>query len=197
MTPTGIVDRAERTYVGFFVVLDRLTENWFLGSLARFIFLAVLFPFFWTSAMTKLGPGLGLTAGAYYQIAPSAMLAAGGQPSKLGFEVDLLVFLGTWAEVLLPVLIVLGLFTRLSSIAMILFVSVMTYVDVAELGMKPELEGALFDAQPDGMWDRRVLWGFLLVVLVVKGPGILSLDGLLGWLLYRRRERSFALPEEI
>jgi putative oxidoreductase len=55
-----------------------------LPLLARLVFAAVLLLFFWRSAMTKLGGGLaGLfqpSDGAYVQIFPRAMEAAGYQP---------------------------------------------------------------------------------------------------------------------
>ena len=87
----------------------------------------------------------------------------------------------------LPLLVVLGLFTRLASLGMIGFILVMTLVDLAFHGLKPEIVGTLFDNRADGLWDRRLLWIFLLAVLVLKGPGPVSLDRLLGRLRQRRQ----------
>lgn len=163
-------------------------DAWLLGSLARLLFLAVLAVFFWQSALTKLGTGLfDPSRGAYFQVVPWAMEAAAYNPANLGFGAHLLVLLATWAEFLLPLLVVLGLFTRLASLGMIGFILVMTLVDLAFHGLKPEIVGTLFDNRADGLWDRRLLWIFLLAVLVLKGPGPVSLDRLLGRLRQRRQ----------
>jgi len=59
-----------------------------LPLLARFIFAAVLFMYFWASGMTKLGDGiLGLfnpSLGAYAQIFPKAMEAVSYDVTQLG-----------------------------------------------------------------------------------------------------------------
>jgi putative oxidoreductase len=73
------------------------------------------------------------------------------------------------------------LLTRLASLGMICFVAVMTYVDITGHGAEPETIGAPFDRLADAaIWDQRLLWCFLLLVLVVKGGGYLSLDRLFG-----------------
>ncbi len=183
----------KRLYERVFAFVDRVTEGWLLPTLARFTFLAVLFVFFWKSAMTKVGDGIfGLfspATGAYFQIVPKAVEAAGYQPAKVGLTADLVVLFGMWAEILLPILIVVGLFTRLAALGMIGFVTVMTYVDLTAHGLKPEVVGGLFDASAGGLWDQRLLWVLVLLVPLLKGPGPLSLDRLLGWLLARRSGR--------
>ena len=46
--------------------------------------------------------------------------------------------------------------------------------------MGAESVGAYFDAFPDALiLDQRLLWGFLLVYLVVRGAGAVSVDRLL------------------
>lgn len=186
-----------RLYQRVFVFLDRI--GWLLPTLARFIFLAVLFLYFWNSAMTKLGDGfwgfLEISDGAYFQIVPGAMEAAGYQIPNVGFEIHLIVFLGTWAEIVLPVLLVLGLFTRLASLGMFFFIAVLHYVDVTMSSLKPEVIGSLFDGSPHGYWDEHILWALLVLVPLLKGPGPISLDFILGRLLQKRAERS--VPVEI
>ncbi|GAB5470853.1 MAG: hypothetical protein Kilf2KO_38830 [Rhodospirillales bacterium] len=187
----SILNRLRAAHMAVFGVLDRATEGWLLGSLARLLFLLVLFVFFWKSAMTKLGDGffgfLSLSNGAYFQIVPKAVEAASYNPANVGFGADLIVFFGTWAEIVLPILIVVGLFSRLASLGMIGFIAIMTYVDLTAHGLKPEVVGSLLDANAGAIWDERTLWVFLLLVIVLKGPGPLSLDRLCGWLLRRRR----------
>jgi putative oxidoreductase len=160
--------------------------DWLLPSLARLIFAGVLLAYFWASGMTKLGPGLlGLiqpSLGAYAQIFPRAMEAAGYDISQLGLMHKLIVVVGTWAEFILPLMILLGLMTRLAALGMIGFILVMTATDLIGHGAwaQPETLGAWFDRAPDSLiMDQRALWLMLLMVLVIKGAGPLSLDRLL------------------
>lgn len=77
--------------------------------------------------------------------------------------------LGTTAELGLPVLIAVGLGTRLAAPALFVFnvVAATSYPDLSAAGLKD-----------------HVLWGALLCVLFVYGPGRIALDA---WL-----ERAFA-----
>lgn len=173
-------------YQGVFGWLERVTEGWFLGLSARFLFAGVLFMYFWNSALTKFGDGaLGFlfpSTGAYAQILPHITEAAGYDISQISFfPYGLIVLLGTWGEVVIPVLIVVGLFTRAASIGFIGFVIVMSIVDVVGHGVDMPTIGALFDRHPSALiFDQRALWIFLATVLVIRGPGVFSLDWVLG-----------------
>jgi putative oxidoreductase len=159
-------------------------ERWInpaLAPLARLVFAGVLAGYFWASALTKMGGGpLGFllpTAGAYVQIFPKAMEAAGYDPARLGSVAWGVVVAGTLAEILLPLLIVTGLFTRLAAFGMICFIAVQTTTDIRGHGASA---GAWFDAASDALIaDQRALWIFLLLVLVARGGGALALDRLL------------------
>ncbi len=72
--------------------------------------------------------------------------------------------LGTVTELVFPVLLALGLAGRLSAGVLFLFniVAVISYPDLNEIGLK----------------DHQV-WGLLLLILLTRGPGRLSLDHLL------------------
>lgn len=164
--------------------LDRLTP--LLPLLARMIFAAVLLGYFWASAATKLGDGpLGLvqpSTGAYAQIFPRAFESVGYDTSQLSLFHTAVVLAGTWAELLLPALIVLGLLTRLAALGMIGFLAVQTLTDLYGHGgiAHAATLGAWFDRAPDGLiLDQRLLWTYLLIVLVIRGAGALSLDALL------------------
>lgn len=169
----------------FFRGLETVLDGWFLGLVVRFAFAGVLLVYFWNAAMTKLGDGpfgfLNLSAGAYVQIVPPIMEAAGYDPAAVAFlPWGLIVHLGTYAEIVLPILVVIGLFTRLAALGMIGFVAVQTYVDIAFHGADETTIGALFDRFPDAaIMDQRTLWLVPLVYLVVKGAGAVSLDHLL------------------
>ena len=73
--------------------------------------------------------------------------------------------LGTAAELALPALLALGIGTRAAALALFAVnaVAVISYPDLSDAGFKD-----------------HVLWGVLLLVVAVYGPGRLSVDRLLG-----------------
>lgn len=73
-------------------------------------------------------------------------------------------YLGTAAELSLPVLLALGLAGRFPALGLFLFniVAVISYPDLSDTGLQ-----------------FHILWGLLLAVTVTRGPGCLSLDHLL------------------
>lgn len=77
---------------------------------------------------------------------------------------ELAAYLGTAAELTLPVFIALGLGGRLAAIALFVFniVAVIAYPDLSPAGLK----------------DHQ-LWGLILLVVALHGPGKLSLDHLI------------------
>ncbi|MTI16528.1 DoxX family protein [Rhodobacteraceae bacterium RKSG542] len=180
----GIVRFFAGLYNGFFYGIERLAGDWFLGAVARFVFASTLLLYFWNSAMTKIGPGLfGFlepTTGAYAQILPQITEAAGYDTTAIAFfPYGLIVIAGTLAEIILPALVVLGLFTRAASLGMIGFLIVMSYVDIVGHGADATAIGGLFDGNPSGLiLDQRMYWGFVLLYLVVRGAGALSLDAI-------------------
>lgn len=165
-----------------FQQLERLAPA-VLPTLARFVFAAVLLGYYWNSAMTKLGDGvfgfLNLSSGAYVQMFPKAMEAAGYNPAALGLGYKLIALAGTWAEFLLPLLIVIGLFTRLAAVGMIGFVTVQSLTDIHGHGADAETVGAWFDRVADAhILDQRAFWVFVLLYLVFRGAGPVSVDRL-------------------
>lgn len=165
-------------YAAIATRLDR--ADWLLPTLARLLFAAILMVYFLNSGMTKLGDGImGIfspSVGAYAQIFPKALEAASYDTSALSLYHTLVVLGGTWAEFILPALIVLGILTRLAALGMIGFVIVQSLTDVYGHGQDSVI-GAWFDRFPDAIIaDQRALWIFLLLVLVIKGAGPLSFD---------------------
>lgn len=153
--------------------LDRL--DWLVPTLARLTFLMVLFFYFWNSALLKIdGSIFSPSAGAFGQIFPKAAEAVVWDVSQMTLFQRLVILAGTVAEFVLPVLIVVGLLTRLAAIGMIGFVAVQTIVDVIGHGVAL---GSLFDSG-QALIDQRMLWVFLFVILLLKGAGPLSLDAL-------------------
>jgi putative oxidoreductase len=168
-----------------FGFLERQGDTWLLGLIARFAFAAVLWFYFLNSAKTKVGDGFlgffSISPGAYYQIALPAVEAAGGDVDAVAFfPWGLIVAMGTYAEFILPLLVVIGLFSRLAALGMIGFIAVQTFVDITVHQIGAESIGALFDRLPDSVIaDQRLLWIVPLTVIILKGPGLLSVDALL------------------
>ncbi len=167
---------------GLFRQVEKLSP-FLLPTLARLVFAAVLLMYYWNSAMTKIGSGIlgfvSLDFGAYAQMFPKQFEAVGYDPSALGFSYKLIAILGTWAEFILPLLIVIGLFTRLASIGMIGFITVQSVVDITGHSADAATIGTWFDRIPDAhILDQRAFWMFILLYLVLRGGGPLAVDRL-------------------
>lgn len=165
--------------------LSRVGDD-LLPVLARFVFAAVLLVYYINSGMTKLGSGvfgfLSPSSGAYVQIFPKAMEAAGYDTSQLSVFHTLVVLGGTWAEFILPVLILFGLLTRFAAVGMIGFIVLQSLTDLYGHGgiAHDGTLGAWFDRMSDALiLDQRAFWVLCLLVLVFKGAGWLSLDRLM------------------
>ena len=74
---------------------------------------------------------------------------------------QLAAYMGTAAELVLPIFLVLGLGGRLSAAALFVFniIAVVSYPDLGEVGLK----------------DHQY-WGLLLLVALLHGPGKISVD---------------------
>ena len=132
----------------------------------------------------KVGDGiLGIvkpSLGAYAQIFPRQMEAVGFDVSQLGTFHWAVVTAGTLAEFLLPLLILIGLFTRLAALGMIGFTVVQSLTDIFGHGADEATIGGWFDRASDALiFDQRAFWVLLLLILVIRGAGPLSVDRLL------------------
>jgi putative oxidoreductase len=180
-----MITRLTALHGRLFGLAEARLDGWFLGLLARFVFSAVLLVYYLNSAATKVGDGVAgffsIGDNAYFQILPSVVEAYGYDASQVPFfPWDFIVIAGTYAEFILPILIVLGLFTRLAALGMIGFIVVQSYVDIAFHGADAATIGAWFDHLSNAaILDQRALWVFLLITLVVKGAGAVSLDAVL------------------
>ena len=160
--------------------LDRIGHE-ALPIIARLVFGFTLLIFFWRSGLTKLGEGFaGLfipSAGGYAQILPRKFEAVGYDQSALGVFDWLVVIAGTYGEFILPLLIIIGLATRLAALGMIGFILVMSIVDVAGHGL---VAGSLLDANPGSIVpDQRLYWMVPMLILIFRGAGSFSLDRVL------------------
>lgn len=169
-------------FASFGTSLNR-TGDQALPLLARLVFAGVLLQYYWASGLTKLGDGffgfLLPSSGAYVQIFPKAMEATGYDVSQLSVFHWAVVVAGTWAEFILPLLIVVGLLTRLAALGMIGFIIVQSLTDLfGHGGIAHEgTLGAWFDRMPDALiLDQRAFWVLCLLILVFKGAGAIGLD---------------------
>ena len=76
---------------------------------------------------------------------------------------------GTFGELFFPVLLIFGFAGRLSALGLF-FVNAMAVVSYAHVLLSEGFEAAI---------GQHVLWGFMLLVLAVYGPGQISVDHLL------------------
>jgi putative oxidoreductase len=95
---------------------------------------------------------------------------------------DVAAFLGTWIELITPWFLGLGLLTR--PVAAFLFVyNVICVISYPDLWPHGFWHGFIGDAFAD-----HKVWGMMLLVVISRGAGAVSVDALLGRL--RRRNRS-------
>jgi len=154
--------------------------NWLIPTLARFVFAAVLLVYFVKSGLSKLDGLFTPSFGSYYQIFPKAIEAAGGDISQMNAFHWLVIEAGSFAEIILPILIVVGLVTRLASLGMIGFIFVQSLTDIYGHMADDKTIGAWFDGLSGALiLDQRAFWIFVLIVLVIKGAGPLSVDRML------------------
>lgn len=186
-----LINALRQLYNGFFGALEAITEGWFIGLFTRLTFLLTLYIYYLNSAKTKVGDGIigffQVTDGAYIQIAGPAFEAAGYEQSGLSFPSHLMVFMGTYGEFILPILVILGLFARVGALGMIAFIFVQTYVDVTAHSVAL---GTLLNGQPSELIDQRMFWCIPLLYITLKGPGAISLDNLLGRWWTRRTDHG-------
>ena len=143
MVTASLIARTGRAYVRAEQMIDNLQSLFALGIR---LFLAWAFI---ASALTKVRDWnitLALFENEYHVPLLSPAAAA---------------FLGTSAELGLPLLLLVGFGTRAAALALFLFnvVAVVSYPDLSDAGFKD-----------------HVLWGALMLVLAVYGPGRISLD---------------------
>ena len=108
---------------------------------------------FWRSGLTKV------VEGGVLQIDPLQYDLFASEFSGLPLDPAIAVPLTTYAEHLFPILLLLGLATRLSAGALL----VMTLV----------IQIFVF---PDAWWPVHSLWAAMAAILIVRGGGLFSLD---------------------
>lgn len=113
----------------------------------------VLAGVFWRSGQTKIEEG------SWFTISDSTYFLFKEEYSGVPLPSDFAAVMATVSEHLFPILLVLGLFTRLSALAL--------------LGMTLVIQIFVY---PDAWWQVHSLWFAMALVLVVRGGGSIALD---------------------
>lgn len=108
---------------------------------------------FWRSGRSKV------VDGSWLEISDTTRFLFAEEYRGVPFPPDLAAPLATWSEHLFPVLLVLGLATRTSALAL--------------LGMTMVIQIFVF---PEAWWSVHSIWAALCLVLIVRGGGLFSLD---------------------
>lgn len=108
---------------------------------------------FWRSGQTKIEEGT------WFSISDTTYYLFSEEYSHVPLPSDFAAVMATISEHVFPILLVLGLFTRLSATAL--------------LGMTMVIQIFVY---PDAWWPVHSLWVALALVLIVRGGGSFSLD---------------------
>lgn len=145
----SLLDTVRAPFDAVEAAANRALPDALLGLMARFGIGAI----FWQSGRTKVDGLLTLKPSTYTLFAEEYRVPV--------LPPELAAHLATYAEHLFPILLVLGLFTRLSALAL--------------LGMTAVIQIFVY---PDA-WPTHLSWAALLVFLTARGGGALSVDRLL------------------
>jgi len=138
----------------------RLVSNRNVENLTLLFTRVVLAGVFWRSGRTKVDEG------SWFSISDNTRFLFQEEYNGVPLPSDLAAVMATVSEHLFPILLVLGLFTRLSALAL--------------LGMAMVIQIFVY---PEAWWQVHSLWVAMALVLIVRGGGTLSLDAP----LWRRR----------
>jgi putative oxidoreductase len=111
---------------------------------------------FWRSARTKVDEG------SWFSISDTTYYLFAEEYSGVPLPSDFAAVMATVSEHLFPILLVLGLFTRFSALAL--------------LGMTMVIQIFVY---PEAWWSVHAVWAALALILITRGGGQLSLDAAL------------------
>lgn len=111
---------------------------------------------FWRSGRTKVDDGSWLS------VSDTAKFLFKEEYSNVPLPPELAAYFATYAEHLFPALLVIGLLTRLSALALLAMTMVIQIF-----------------VYPEAWWSVHMIWVALALVLIVRGGGKISADALL------------------
>ena len=132
-----------------------LSAPWIEAVMLLFVRIS-LAGIFWRSGRTKVDEGSWLS------VSDTAIFLFEEEYKGVPLPPEFAAYMATYAEHLFPVLLVIGLFTRLSAFALLIMTMVIQIF-----------------VYPEAWWSVHMIWVALALVLIVRGGGSLSLDALL------------------
>lgn len=145
---THIEKSARHGYALFVTALTRLTPHWLLALAARFAIAAI----FWQSGRTKVEGVLTIKQSTYFLFEHEYALPL--------LPVSIAAHMAAYAEHLFPILLLIGLFTRLSALAL--------------LGMTLVIQIFVY---PEA-WPTHLSWAAMMLYLLGRGGGRVALDSM-------------------
>lgn len=128
----------------------------FMETLALLFVRISLAGIFWRSGRTKVDEGSWLT------VSDTAKFLFEEEYKHVPLPPEFAAYMATYAEHLFPILLVIGLFTRFSALAL--------------LGMTMVIQIFVY---PEAWWSVHMIWVALALVLIVRGGGQISVYALL------------------
>ena len=149
---SGVLDLSDRT--------TRLLSGAAVEGIALFCLRVAFAGIFWRSGRTKIAEG------SWFTLSDTARSLFADEYSGVPLPPDIAAVAATAAEHLFPMLLLVGLATRLSAAAL--------------LGMTLVIQIFVY---PDAWWPVHSLWVAMALVLIARGGGWLSVDN---WLSGKR-----------
>lgn len=151
-----------KRFLAGFLIGDCAPLNLFLKPVMLLGFRLYVAYVFFKSGLTKVGDDYMLTSSTIDLFKYEYMPYASESIATIG------AYLATYAELVLPILLVIGFLTRPAALGLFILNAVATYyiVSVAD------------DYSAAGNW-QHITWGVMLAVIFAFGPGGLSIDKLI------------------
>jgi len=111
---------------------------------------------FWRSGRTKVEDG------SFFSISDTTYFLFKEEYAGVPLPSDFAAVMATVSEHLFPILLVIGLFTRLSALAL--------------LGMTMVIQ---FFVYPEAWWQVHMIWTVMCLALIVRGGGMFAVDNFL------------------
>lgn len=142
--------------VSLYEKLVELASGRFVEGLALLLTRVALAGIFWRSGRTKVEEG------SWFDLTDTTYFLFENEYSGVPLPTDIAAPMATYAETFLPILLVLGLATRFSAVAL--------------LGMTLVIQ---FFVYPEAWWSVHLLWVAMAAILISRGGGIFSVDAVI------------------
>jgi len=147
-----------RNFLGGFLMGDCAPLDWVLKPLLSFGFRFYVAYIFFKSGLTKVDDSFKVTSSTFDLFKYEYMPYVSESLATIG------AYLATYAELILPILLVTGIFTRPAALGLFILNAVAAY-SLAQTDF----------ASAAGHW-QHIVWGVILAVIFTFGPGKVSID---------------------